>query len=141
MAKRQRLTLEEVLDDVMDNDYDDPDEPVMDRSDDDFDDLEIGERELDDLSPSHTPSHSSPNSPFSPTHSLASSPVSHCLTCINQPSPPSLPTTPTLSSGESSHSFQGTCMHMHVCTFVTHNKILNYNQLIFFLSCDTTLYT
>ena len=49
MTKRLHFTLEEVLDNVFsdDEDLDDPDEPMMDGSDDDFSDLEVDEDEDD----------------------------------------------------------------------------------------------
>ena len=49
MAKRQRLTVEQILEDISDDeDYDDPDEPMMEGSDDDFSDLEMDEDDLYD---------------------------------------------------------------------------------------------
>ena len=91
MAKRQHLTLEEVLDDVLSDDEDyDPDEPMMEGSDDEFSDLEMDERNYDDLcdpmdlgspsgsaalpnSPTHSgiPGHSTPSSPVSPSPQLS----------------------------------------------------------------------
>ena len=51
MTKRLHFTLEEVLDDVLsdDEDVDDPDEPMMEGSDDDFSDLEMDEDEDDTM--------------------------------------------------------------------------------------------
>ena len=76
MTKRARLTLQEVLlhcdsDEDYDDDYfDDPDEPVMDGSDDEFSDLEgndLDELEGDlDSGPSPSPNAGSPGSSASP---------------------------------------------------------------------------
>ena len=51
MTIRLHFTLEEVLDDVLsdDEDVDDPDEPMMEGSDDDFSDLEMDEDEDDTM--------------------------------------------------------------------------------------------
>ena len=51
MTKRLHFTLEEVLDDILsdDEDVDDPDEPMMEGSDDDFSDLEMDEDEDDTM--------------------------------------------------------------------------------------------
>ena len=83
MTKRQRLTLNEVLDDVLsdsDDDYDDPDEPMMEGSDDEFSDLELedDDMEMNTNNPS-TPAaahiHTSPSSTLSQTTSTRSSPA------------------------------------------------------------------
>ena len=50
MTKRLHLTAEEVLDNVFlddDDDFDDPDEPVMEGSDDEFSDLDIDDNDYD----------------------------------------------------------------------------------------------
>ena len=59
MAKRQRLTVEEVLETMHSDFEDDPDEPMMEGSDDDFSDLEMSDsdNELDNLSSSCTQPH------------------------------------------------------------------------------------
>ena len=69
MAKRQRLTVEQILEDISDDeDYDDPDEPLMEGSDDDFSDLDMDEDDLYDPTDIGSPSGSStvPNSPTQP---------------------------------------------------------------------------
>ena len=83
MAERQRLTVEQVFEDISDDeDYDDLDEPMMEGSDDDFPDLEMDEDDLYDPMDIGNPSGSStvPNSPTlngsptlssSPTHSVS----------------------------------------------------------------------
>ena len=50
MTKRPHFTLEEVLDNVLsdDEDVDDPDEPIMEGSDDDFSDLGTDDEDMDD---------------------------------------------------------------------------------------------
>ena len=50
MTKRPHFTLEEVLDNVLsdDEDVDDPDEPIMEGSDDDFSDLGTDDKDIDD---------------------------------------------------------------------------------------------
>ena len=59
MAKRQRLTVEEVLETMHSDFEDDPDEPMMEGSDDDFSDLEMSDsdNELDNPSSSCTQPH------------------------------------------------------------------------------------
>ena len=51
MTKRLHFTLEEVLEDVLsdDEDLDDPDEPMMEGSDDEFSDLEVDDEDEDDI--------------------------------------------------------------------------------------------
>ena len=75
--------LKAVLEDVDDDqDYDDPDEPVMEGSDDEFSDLELDEDDTDadvDLPPPRSPlllspSTPSPPSPPSPSSSMSDSP-------------------------------------------------------------------
>ena len=86
--------LEAVLEDLDDDqDYDDPDEPVMEGSDDEFSDLELDEDDADlDQAP--------PNSPLTP--SLASPlPLPPPLSPLSQPSlqsspPPTSPSIPVL---------------------------------------------
>ena len=51
MTKRPHYTLEEVLDNVLsddDEDLDDPDEPMMEGSDDDFSDLGTDDEDIDE---------------------------------------------------------------------------------------------
>ena len=59
MAKRQRLTVEEVLETMQFDFEDDPDEPMMEGSDDEFSDLEMSDsdNELDNPSISCTQPH------------------------------------------------------------------------------------
>ena len=82
MTKRSRLTVEEVLDNVLsdDEDYDDPDEPMMPGSDDEFSDLEIDSDE--DYDPGSTDTSS--NIPDSPIR----------YHCSHSPSPPDSPRSP-----------------------------------------------
>ena len=64
MAKRQRLTVTEVLDTVCsddDEDLDDLDEPMMEGSDDEFSDLEMCDSDDDYMDPSDPPSLSKNN--------------------------------------------------------------------------------
>ena len=90
MATRQLLTVDEVINCVVsdDKDYDDPDEPMMEDSDDDFSDLELDDN-MDDgdtfaqICPSCSASNSSPTPqthrpPTSPSqsNSTQSSPIS-----------------------------------------------------------------
>ena len=57
MTKRQHYTLEEVMDHLSDEDDDyDPDEPMMEGSDDEFSDLEMDERDDYDQLDLETPS-------------------------------------------------------------------------------------
>lgn len=51
MTKRLHYTVEDVIDQLSDedDDYDDPDEPMMEGSDDEFSDLEMDERDYEDL--------------------------------------------------------------------------------------------
>lgn len=102
MAKRQWFTLDEVLDDVLSDDEDyDPDEPMMEGSDDDFSDLEMDERNYDDFNDpvdfsnpatlSNNPTLStSPTHGGIPGHNTPSSPVSlSSQQCSNSTSPSS----------------------------------------------------
>ena len=59
MAKRQRLTVEEVLETMHSDLEDDPDEPMMEGSDDEFSDMEMSDsnNELDNPSSSGTQPH------------------------------------------------------------------------------------
>ena len=98
---RQLLTVDEVINCVVsdDEDYDDPDEPMMEGSDDDFSDLELDDN-MDDgdtfeqICPSCSASNSSPtlqhSPPTSPSPSIStqSSPSSQstsgtCFYCYN----------------------------------------------------------
>ena len=75
MATRQLLTVDEIINCVVsdDEDYDDPDEPMMEGSDDDdFSDLELDDN-MDDGDTSCSASNSSPTSR---THSPPTSPFS-----------------------------------------------------------------
>ena len=50
MTKRLHYTVEDVIDQLSDDDdYDDPDEPMMEGSDDEFSDLEMDKRDYEDL--------------------------------------------------------------------------------------------
>ena len=73
--------LEAVLEDVDDDqDYDDPDEPVMEGSDDEFSDLELDEADTDadvDLPPPRSPLLLSPSTPSPPSPPSPSSSMSH----------------------------------------------------------------
>ena len=97
MTKRLHYTVEDVINHLSDDeeDYDDPDEPMMEGSDDEFSDLEMDEREIDNLNDpvnADTPS-SSAALPGSSTPSGAppSSPT-HCGTSPHSsPSPQGLP--------------------------------------------------
>ena len=106
----RHYTLEEVIDDLSDeeDDYDDPDEPMMEGSDDEFSDLEIDERDKDlydqvDLSSpaalpgSSTPSSAQPNSPTS-TLSPPGSPS-------QSPSPSDTPSSASSSPGKYTATF------------------------------------
>ena len=75
MTKQLHLTVEEVLDDVLseDKNFDDPDEPIMDGSDDKFSDLEIDSD--DDYDPGDE--NLSSNGPDSTIHSGSDTPISH----------------------------------------------------------------
>ena len=79
--------LEAVLEDVEDDqDYDDPDEPVMEGSDDEFSDLELDEDDTDadvDLPPPRSPLLLSPSTPSPP-----SPPSSPSSSMSDSPSPP-----------------------------------------------------
>lgn len=106
MTKRQHLTLEEVLDDVLsDNeDYDDPHEPVMEGSDDEFSDLELDERDFDDCGTFFD--QMDPNHPANPgelpgTHSPTLTGTPGQLS-LSTPSPPSSPDATSPSSQSSS---------------------------------------
>ena len=51
MTKRLHYTVEDLIDQLCDedDDYDDPDEPMMEGSDDEFSDLEMDKRDYEDL--------------------------------------------------------------------------------------------
>lgn len=79
MTKRQRLTVDQVLEDMLsdDEDYDNPDEPMIDGSDDDFSDLEMDERDdnmYDPMDHDNPPGSSTVSG--SPTHSVTPTPSS-----------------------------------------------------------------
>ena len=109
MAKRQRLTVEQVLEDISDDeDYDDPDEPMMEGSDDEFSDLEMDEDDLYDPVNIGNPSASStvPNSPTlngSPT--LSGSPTHSVTPGHSTPSSPSPQPSPKGTSPSSSRRY------------------------------------
>ena len=73
--------LEAVLDDVDDDqDYDDPDEPVMEGSDNEFSDLELDEDDFDiDIPPPNSPFPSSSPSAASPSLSMPPPLQSHVM--------------------------------------------------------------
>ena len=49
MTKRPHFNLEEVLEDVLSDDEDVDDEPMMEGSDDEFSDLDVDENDIDDV--------------------------------------------------------------------------------------------
>ena len=102
MATRQLLTVDEVINCVVsdDEDYDDPDEPMMEGSDDDFW-HGVGWQHDGDTFEQMCPSCSASNSsPTSPTHSPPTSPS------------PSIST----QSSPSSQSTSGTCFYCYNIT-------------------------
>ena len=104
MTKRQRWTVDEVINNVVeDEDYDDPEEPLMEGSDDDFSDLEYddGRDYADMLDEACTLGSAGNSSLTSPAHSP---PIS--------PSPPNSPHASSQSS-HSSQSSSGTCFYYY----------------------------
>ena len=110
MTKRLHYTVEEVIDHLSDeeDEYDDPDEPMMEGSDDEFSDLEMDERDDDvydpvDLdtpsSPAALPGSSTLNSaqPSSPTHT---STLSHPGSPTQSPPPSDTPSSSSSSPGK-----------------------------------------
>ena len=91
MTKRLRYTLEEVMDDEED-DYDDPDEPLMEGSDDEFSDLEID----DEYDPVDFASPSSPAAQPGSSTLSSGQPSSPTLGGMSHssPTPPSPPSQP-----------------------------------------------
>ena len=91
MTKRQHWTVDEIINNVVSDDEDyDPEEPMMEGSDDDFSDLELDMDDDDDMPEQPCPSCSAGNSsPTSPAHSPPISPPPNSLHASSQDSPSS----------------------------------------------------
>ena len=117
MTKRQHYTLEEVMDHLSDeeDDYDDPDEPMMEGSDDEFSDLEMDERDDGDMyDPVDTPAALPGTSTLTSGQPCS---LTHSSTLSAPRSPPQSP--PPTDTPSSTSSSQG----KYLDTFTQHSTL------------------